>query len=133
MLLLPCHGKLSYVSRQAVDFLELIFIRRSIISTVLLNGALGFAMSVAFSFCTTDPEAALTSPTGYDFIYVFFAGNQSVAGTSLMSAVLIVLVTCASFGFLASTSRQTWAFARDRGLPYSEWLVYVCLYPPLKH
>ncbi|MCJ1381707.1 hypothetical protein MMC17_004818 [Xylographa soralifera] len=35
------------------------------------------------------------------------------------------MVTCASFGFLASASRQTWAFARDRGLPFSTFLAHV--------
>ena len=42
-----------------------------------------------------------------------------------MAAILIALVTCASFGFLATASRQTWAFARDRGLPFSGYLSYV--------
>jgi choline transport protein len=38
---------------------------------------------------------------------------------------LITLVICATFGFLASASRQTWAFARDKGLPFSDFLSYV--------
>lgn len=103
--------------------------RRSIVGTVLLNGTLGLIMCIVFAFCTTDLEGAMQSPTGYDFIYVFFAGNESLVGTSIMTSILIVLVTCASFGFLASSSRQTWAFARDRGLPYSDWLVHVHFLP----
>lgn len=47
------------------------------------------------------------------------------AGTAGMTAVLIVLMWCATFGFLATASRQTWAFARDRGLPFSDYFAKV--------
>ena len=98
------------------------------ICTILLNGTLGFAIVLAFCFCIGDLNNALTSPTGYDFIEVFYNATNSNAATSVMTSVLITLVTCASFGFLASSSRQTWAFARDRGLPYSDYLAYVRSY-----
>ena len=42
-----------------------------------------------------------------------------------MTAVLIVLMWCATFGFLATASRQTFAFARDRGLPFSDYFAHV--------
>lgn len=95
------------------------------ICTILLNGILGFAVVLAFCFCVGDLEIALTSPTGYDFIEVFYNATDSSAATSVMTSVLITLVICASFGFLASSSRQTWAFARDRGLPFSDYLAHV--------
>ena len=98
------------------------------VCTVLLNGALGFAICIAFSFTVGGPqglENALSSPTGYDYIEVFFNATRSLAGSSVMSAILIALVTCASMGFLATASRQTWAFARDRGLPFSGFLSHV--------
>lgn len=92
------------------------------IFTVLLNGTLGFAMTIAFAFCATDIETALDSPTGYDFIYVFQQATQDYAGTSVMVAIMTVLMICASIGFLATASRQTFAFARDHGVPGSRWL-----------
>ena len=98
------------------------------ICTVLLNGALGFAICIAFSFSVGGPdglEAALASPTYYDYMEVFYSATKSLAGSSVMASILIALVTCASFGFLATASRQTWAFARDRGLPFSSYLSYV--------
>ena len=97
----------------------------AMLSAVLLNGALGLAISIAFSFTLGDLETDLTSATGYDFIQVFFGATNSRAGSSAMTAILIALVTCASFGFLASASRQTWAFARDNGLPFSGFLSHV--------
>lgn len=97
------------------------------VTTILLNGALGFAIVLAFLFCIGNVDDALNTPTGYDFIEVFYATTKSYAGTSVMTAILIVLVISASFGFLASSSRQTWAFARDRGLPFSDFLAHVYL------
>lgn len=97
------------------------------ICTILLNGILGFAIVIAFCFCLGDLPADLASPTGYDFIQVFYGATNSNAGTSVMTSILITLVICATFGFLASASRLTWAFARDRGLPFSNFLSYVGL------
>ena len=97
------------------------------VCTVLLNGALGFSIAIAYSFCEGDPEQALNAflETGYDFVYSFFNATNSHAGTSVMTSILIALVSCAAFGFLATASRQTWAFARDRGLPFSGFLSHV--------
>ena len=97
----------------------------AMISTILLNGAQGFAICIAFSFTLGNLEADLMSATGFDFIQVFFGATNSRAGSSVMTAILIALTTCASFGFLASASRQTWAFARDKGLPFSGFLSHV--------
>jgi amino acid transporter len=97
------------------------------ISTIVLNGTLGFAIVIAFCFCLGDLGADLASPTGYDFIQVFNGATNSNAGTSAMTAILITLVIYATFGFLAPASRQTWAFARDQGLPFSNFLSYVCV------
>ena len=103
------------------------------IATIALNGVLGLAIAIAFSFCLGNPTAALNTPTGYDFIEVFYNATNSLAGSSVMTAILIALVTCASFGFLATSSRQTWAFARDRGLPFSNFLSHVSTTPSHLH
>lgn len=95
------------------------------VTTIFINGALGLAICIAFSFTIGDVQAALFSATGYDFIEVFYNATASLAGSSVMTSILIALVTCASFGFLATASRQTWAFARDRGLPFSDFLSHV--------
>lgn len=95
------------------------------VATIALNGTLGFAICIAFSFTLGNLNDALTTATGYDFIEVFYNATGNLAGSSVMTAILIALVTCASFGFLATSSRQTWAFARDRGLPFSDFLSYV--------
>ena len=97
----------------------------AIVSSILLNGVLGFAMIIAFSFTLGDLETDLESPTEYNFIQAFYGATKSLAGSSVMTAIIIALVICASFGFLATASRQTWAFARDNGLPFSGFLSHV--------
>lgn len=77
------------------------------ISTVLLNGVLGFAICIAFFFTLGDLQIDLMSATEYDFIQVFFDPTNSSAGSSVTTAILIALVTCGLVGFLASASRQT--------------------------
>ena len=97
----------------------------AMIGTILLNGSLGFAITIAFSFTLGDLETGLKSPTGFNFIQVFLDATKSRVGASVMTSIIIALVACASFGFLASASRQTWAFARDNGLPFSGFLSHV--------
>lgn len=95
------------------------------VSCVTLNGLLGFAIVIAFSFCIVPSlDKALTNPTGYDFIEVFYTAVRP-AGTAGLTAILIILVWCATIGFLATASRQVWAFARDRGLPFSDYFAKV--------
>ncbi len=95
--------------------------------TILLNGALGFAMIIAFLFTIGNMESALKNPTGYDFLYVFERATRSKAGATAMSGLLITMGMGATIGIMASASRQTWAFARDGGLPFSKYLSRVCL------
>lgn len=106
----------------------------AMIGTILINGPLGWAICIAFSYCILPTiDAAIESPTYYDFIEVFYAAVGK-AGTAGMTAVLIILMWCATFGFLATASRQTFAFARDRGLPFSSYFAKVnrTLHIPLR-
>lgn len=58
-------------------------------------------------------------------IEVFYNATQSVAGTSIMIAVVIIIFLSACVGQVATSSRQMWSFARDRGVPGSTWLAQV--------
>ena len=89
------------------------------ISTVILNGILGFVMVVTFCFCITDLQAALSTSTGYPFIAVFYAATNSKGGTTIMVLIVVLLIICCAISQLATASRQAFAFARDEGLPFS--------------
>lgn len=57
-------------------------------------------------------------------IYVFNLAMPS-SGTICMIVLLLVLLMAGNISYQASTARQTWAFARDGGLPYSSWIAKV--------
>ena len=92
-----------------------------------LNGSLGFVMVITFCFTLGDVLDLLETPnpTGYPFIQVFHKATKSNAATSAMTAILIVNVTSACISTLATVSRQTWSFARDKGLPFSSYIAHV--------
>ncbi|PMB72318.1 Choline transport protein [Beauveria bassiana] len=91
---------------------------KSIFLSMLINGTTGFAMTVAVLFCIKDLESVLSSPTGFAHMQLFLDSTGSVAGSTVMAAIITILGACATVGMLASTSRVFWSFARDRGLPF---------------
>ena len=64
----------------------------------------------------------LTSPTGFPFMEIFLQATRSTAGTTALASIVIALAICATIGLIATSSRMTWSFARDRGLPFSKIL-----------
>ena len=92
------------------------------IATAVLNGVLGFAALIAILFCAGNVADAEMSPTGYPFIEIFYQATNSAGGATAMVCVILALVFFASIGLIATASRMTWAFARDNGLPGSNWL-----------
>ncbi|KXT11644.1 hypothetical protein AC579_7030 [Pseudocercospora musae] len=99
-----------------------IIVPRCMIWSYLLNVSMGFAMLVTYCFCLTDVEAALDSVSGFPYIYVFQSGTGSTGGAVGLTTVIIVLGLAGATSFFASTSRQTFAFARDKGLPGYNWI-----------
>ena len=89
----------------------------SLLSSITLNGFLGFGMLLAVLFCLGDLEAVLTSPTDYPFMEIFLQATHSAAGSTVMITIVTVLQICATIACLAGSSRMTWSFARDHGLP----------------
>lgn len=94
-----------------------IIVPRAMIFTILLNGTLGFGILVAILFCIGDVDSALASPTGFPVMAIFQQGVGSEQGAQTMASILVILNLCATVSLVASASRMTWSFARDRGLP----------------
>ncbi|KAI9830271.1 MAG: hypothetical protein M1838_005819 [Thelocarpon superellum] len=91
-------------------------------TTMAINGVLGFGMLLAILFCVGDVNDALNTPTGYPFIEIFFQATESVGGATAMTAVVAAEVIFAAVGILATSSRMLWAFSRDNGVPYSKYI-----------
>ncbi|GAP85115.2 putative amino acid polyamine transporter I [Rosellinia necatrix] len=82
-----------------------------------INGILGFAMLVAIMYCMGDINARLEENPIFPFMAIFNNGLGSTAAATVLSSLVILLGFSATTGFVSSTSRVYWAFARDRGLP----------------
>lgn len=98
---------------------------RAIMTSALFNGTLGWIMTITFAFCLGDLYTIIETPTGYPFIQVFYNSTKSYAGASILTALIIVNITSACISTVATVSRQTWAFARDNGLPFSGTIGHV--------
>jgi amino acid transporter len=94
-------------------------------SSVAINGVLGFVMLVTLCFTLGEVDKVLDSPTGFPFIQIFYNTTGSLAATNAMTVVLVVTLTASTITEVATASRQLWSFARDEGLPFSPFFAYV--------
>lgn len=85
----------------------------------------GFCMLIAILYCMGDIDAALGTPTGFPFIEILTQAVSSIPGGTALSALLVVMFCCATLTIVASSSRQLWAFARDRAVPHAHAVGYV--------
>jgi choline transport protein len=106
-----------------------LIVPKSMVWTFLLNVPFTFGLLLTYLFCIGDVTQALASSTGFPFIYVFQNATGSVGGTTGMTIVILLLLIMITISSMASTSRQTFAFARDNGLPFSKWLGHVSANP----
>lgn len=92
---------------------------------VFFNGVFGIIMMITFVFCGGALQSVLDSATGVPVLQAVYNATGSVAGTEVMGALLVILVFFAAVSVTAASSRQIWAFARDKGLPFSVWIEHV--------
>ncbi|KAK3686558.1 hypothetical protein LTR37_019697 [Vermiconidia calcicola] len=109
-------------------------IPQSMVLSVFINGIQTFILVIVLLLCIGDPVAALTTPTGYPIIEILRAATGSKAGATVLMVMLSWNGLVALFSSLASVSRLTWAFARDRGLPFPDFFgrVHPTLRIPLR-
>lgn len=100
-----------------------VIVPRAMIFSISLNGLLGLGMLIATLFCLGDVDKVLAAP--YPFMAIFEQAVGNAGGATAMSAIITVLMICALISFVATGSRMTWSFARDRGLPGWRYLSMV--------
>ena len=98
-----------------------VVVPRSMMASIAINGALGFGAVLALLFSLGDIEAAIESPTRYPFLEIFYNAVGSKGGATAMALPMVFGGFAAVLGGLAGASRQTWALARDNGLPCSNY------------
>jgi choline transport protein len=92
---------------------------------VVLNTVMALGFLITLLFCIGDVEAAITTPTGFPTIQILYQATGSKAGATVIQCMILLSTMIALFGVFASVSRLTWAFARDNGLPFSEFFARV--------
>ncbi|CAI7569475.1 unnamed protein product [Penicillium pancosmium] len=102
-----------------------IVVPRSMIYGTLINGTLAFCYLIATLYCMGDYTEALTSATGYPIITIAYQATGSKAATFVLMGMGMMPGWIALFNGLASVTRLTWAFARDNGLPFSDFFAVV--------
>ncbi|KAL2429924.1 Choline transport protein [Exophiala dermatitidis] len=100
-------------------------IPRAIVCSMIINGMVGFTMMLTVLFCLGDVDRVLGTATGYPFIQIFYDSVQSVAGATVMCAIVLALTWACATGIITTASRMTWSFARDQGTPFSKTISYV--------
>lgn len=100
---------------------------RAMVWSYFLNGALGLVFLITYMFSVVDLTGTIddaNNGSGYPYMYVFTKAFSMPAFNTL-SAIVIILIYAGTLSYNLSTSRQTWAFARDNGLPFSNWIAKV--------
>lgn len=95
----------------------------------VLNVVMAFIMLITMLFCTGDLEDAISSSDLY-LNLLQNTGKTSIA--LLLSVILFLLIFSGCITALATTSREVWAFSRDKGFPFSDWISRVSLAVHLK-
>lgn len=93
---------------------------RAIIMSVYLGGVTGFIFLVAACFCIGSIEGTATTSTYVPILQVFLNSTQSRPGAICLAVLIIGICIGASNGLTAEGGRAVFAFARDRGLPFSD-------------
>ncbi|KAI7362724.1 amino acid transporter-like protein [Hortaea werneckii] len=90
--------------------------------SVAPNACLGLLVILTLAFCSGNIDEVLQTRTGEPFVQIFYNATGSKAASSVMVAIVIILLISCCFSEVATASRQLWSFARDKGLPASSWL-----------
>ncbi|KAK3111716.1 hypothetical protein LTR53_012743 [Teratosphaeriaceae sp. CCFEE 6253] len=117
-----CSDAAAHMSEEIKD--AGVTVPKAMLQSYLLNGALGIVFLITFLFSIVDLDGALNDKTGYPFLFVF-RNAFSLQAVNALSAIVIVLIFAGTLSYNLSTSRQTWAFARDEGLPFASWIAKV--------
>ncbi|KIW24142.1 uncharacterized protein PV07_09874 [Cladophialophora immunda] len=92
---------------------------RSMWWSYLLNLSMGIITLITMLFCIGPLDEAINAETPY---LQLFLNTGSNAVAYVLCILLLVLIFSGDITALATTSREVFAFSRDRGFPFSRWL-----------
>ncbi|ANB11858.1 Hnm1p [Sugiyamaella lignohabitans] len=92
---------------------------RAVVLSVVIGFFTGFAFILALLFCLQDFDAVANTVTGVPLLEIFYqATNNSKAGATCLTVIVVVCQVLASNGMITEGSRSLYAFARDDAFPY---------------
>ncbi|KAK3632993.1 hypothetical protein LTR56_016041 [Elasticomyces elasticus] len=94
---------------------------RVMIAVYVINACIIFPGVLTVVYHIDDMNAALNDPTTYPAIYVL-RGAMSVGWITVILVLIALLNVASNIVYLAAVTRDLFAFARDRGLPFSPWI-----------
>jgi choline transport protein len=93
-----------------------------------MNSIMQFVYIIVLLFTLGNADKVVNSPTGLPLIEVYWEATGSKNATNLFVVMVAIIVFIGTFNIYASVSRLTWAFSRDKGLPFSDFFSTVSLY-----
>lgn len=79
---------------------------------------------ITIGYHLPDVPTALNDPTTYPTVHVLMQ-SMSLPWVNVLLVVMCVLLTLGNVSYLAAVSRDLFAFARDNGLPFSQWIATI--------
>ncbi|TLD32121.1 hypothetical protein E2P81_ATG07611 [Venturia nashicola] len=95
---------------------------RSMVRAFLINVVMGLLLIISFLFAMPNVYDAINYAGGTFSFYYVYTQMMNEAGVNGVSIIGIILLIGGNLNINVSTARQTFAFARDNGLPFSEWI-----------
>jgi amino acid transporter len=92
---------------------------RAMILSVYIGALTGFIFLVAVCFCIGDIETVANTSTLVPLIQIFYDSTNSKVGSCFLASFIVIIDLGCSNALLAEGARSLYAFARDRGLPFS--------------
>ena len=105
-------------------------IPQAMVWSYVVNGLLAYVFAITYCFLLVDYTSAENSPVGFlylPFLQVFADAVGSIGGGAAIASILVVLQVFGTINYMATCSRQIFAFARDGGLPFGKWIAKVDL------
>jgi choline transport protein len=92
---------------------------RAMVMSVWIGAITGFVFLISVCFCIGDINQVADTSTLVPLIQIFFDSTNSNVGSCFLASLIVVIDLGCANALLAEGARSLYAFARDRGLPFS--------------
>lgn len=96
-----------------------VMVPKAMVGTIIINFAAGLLFLIPVCFVMPELSLLINAAQPTPVIFKHAIGNS--AGAFCLTIPLLVLGVICGVGCVTATSRCTWAFARDGGIPGSGW------------